>query len=1674
MAVNLSGSWDNEKLSDVREFVQTQLKKGYVDIESTTVNGEVNITMKKADGSTKTVKFTAAEGPDQEGFILNFKVKAPQKVYGSGHAVAFNYTCSLTYDGEPIIGIAPSIELEAFTVDSQNNPVRSIWSTTTTSVGEVVSVQIPISALEDVNGTILIVGKCQATYQGQLLEKQSQATISIANCSLAFNKSFNLSTQIKGYDSNQSMNDALVEYNGTNPADLLIYVDGEYLNTISNVAGGSTTSIQPSMGDISSNGLHTMQIIAKMDTGAVTEDNEPVYIYSNSLLFDFYKGTTGKHVGIMMTLTTSDVLSSPINSLTINTEQYVNTRILYAASSYNTSDNAYDDNIAVSVLKDSQQVSSLSTTPNETKEYIFRDTSNINYTLKFEVIGSSRIVHINVLSNSSGVMVTSGASINISCAGRNNNENSTIIDTLKFSDSSGNEYIGELKNFTHNDKHGNFIDGWDGECLVLKGATSLEIPYKPFYSFNRNIGYYIEFNIEVNTVLDENAYIISTLDDNGLGGFYLKAEEAGIVTSQDMKVYTPIAPNKKYNIAFMVENYKGESDGNEVDTTLLELFVNGIRTAVLAVGSTSSFNTNGTISMNGLGAVWKFYGIRVYNAALKPFEIYNNYLTTLLDSDEIVRLFTENDILNSTKTDIDYQKLINRGKNVLVIEVGNGEEQCALDSDGRGKLLENCTGTPSEVHVIATKEAFLNPRAQKKQNYLVKSLTYYHEGKLSNDYSFLCGPTLMQVQGTSSTYYSRKNYDIFFTGQKYDKTSSTNKWTSDFDTRVGSQESLSFVQNKATEPRYSMGPNDQGVPCLCLKADYSDSSNLHNTQLTTLINDVWFSLGADYMTPPQHTFDTVHPEVRVGINGHPIDVFVKDGTNYTYIGQYNMNNEKKDSHHVYGFEGTAMNEQLGQAICIEFLENNTTATLFNAGSDFNWETCSNSTDNHGKAIPQLEFRYPSNDWVDATQSQKDAVKRVFTWVKYAYDHHVNSYNETAGQYTSSEFVDHVHEYFNVKNLCAWYLYTEYFLAVDQRSKNMMLASWGATATSGIWYFLPYDSDTCLGVTNDGWLVLPWDSDEDTFNPMDDSHTQYAFMGHDSNLWKLVRHYLFDDTYIKGKSHLNGCTLQEVAKVLRNENPTAHNVFNLETINKYFSRGRNYWADITYNFDSDTKYIAPLTFQTGRGAKSDFAQFIQGARDAHRDWLINKRFHMLDSKYACGFFEMDEKNMKMSKQEGVPAQIIVKAPTKSYVQLVKNTSVIAGRELSPNVEAAISFTSSDLGSNDPFKLVGFSAVESIDFDTASNYIYQDIVFPSGYSKLKKLKIVCTTKTPTYNGEALGDIVKNLPNLRELTLKGFHSGSGNTGPLDLSKNIMLEKVDVDCDKLNEIIMPTSTIRITEFNVGKLNIEVPWEFWDSLNDYYTRTQNSCILVVELTDYNLSYGIYGIDKNIYTVNNKYAVQVIPSKSLYKADSKQEGFFGSMNTSRNVANLKKIIYAKIDSRYIANNINDCLVLLSSFYANTSNLEYVNTKGWRLNTGDFNSTIYGSDTIENIVKSSNLTSYDFSFFTIERTKNNNIPNIFSDYSNLFSNINPDTTYIRYGTGWFGLTVLNNKPTQIALLENLNKQTYDDLAKDIPDISNLTISDANKLLHIGSNFNNNEKFTAETRAKLIAKGWNVAI
>ena len=64
MAINLNDSWNGEKLSNVRAFIQKALRSGYTGVKQNIVDGKVKLTFIKADGTENSIEFAAAEGEE--------------------------------------------------------------------------------------------------------------------------------------------------------------------------------------------------------------------------------------------------------------------------------------------------------------------------------------------------------------------------------------------------------------------------------------------------------------------------------------------------------------------------------------------------------------------------------------------------------------------------------------------------------------------------------------------------------------------------------------------------------------------------------------------------------------------------------------------------------------------------------------------------------------------------------------------------------------------------------------------------------------------------------------------------------------------------------------------------------------------------------------------------------------------------------------------------------------------------------------------------------------------------------------------------------------------------------------------------------------------------------------------------------------------------------------------------------------------------------------------------------------------------------------------------------------------------------------------------------------------------------------------------------------------------
>lgn len=633
------------------------------------------------------------------------------------------------------------------------------------------------------------------------------------------------------------------------------------------------------------------------------------------------------------------------------------------------------------------------------------------------------------------------------------------------------------------------------------------------------------------------------------------------------------------------------------------------------------------------------------------------------------------------------------------------EKNQVMDDEGTDVDIDKLRAMGKSVMRIVGDVNLVNQTNNKKFEVPVDIYFYSAYGK---EYDFIIYQCGLRIQGTSSTTYPRKNYRIYFSRS----------------TKYGTKLYVNGVE--VADFKYSFKPGARPIDIFCLKADFSDSSSTHNTGAVRIVNDIWKRCG--WLTPPQMAYKGNY-DVRIGVDGFPIDLFYdNNGTGENvYLGKYNFNNEKSGSGIIYGFEGiegfndeAALKGGRNKCICLEFLNNSETLCLFGTS---NMDTFDNA----------LEFRFkPDQTWATAHEDDKAAVKRLWEWIYSCKGNPTKFLNEYA-------------EYFGNDSPFAWYLITDYFMAVDNRAKNMMLVTWDGK----IWYFIPYDMDTVFGERNDS--VLKYDYTI-TWETMDESIGSYAFAGHDSVLWELVR----------------GCPdkLREVADKLRS-------TMSLEYVLKVFNEEMmGNWCERIYNKDGIYKYIKPLTegVTTADGTTSyyDYLYALQGSRYAHRTYTIQNRFALLDSQYVCGTYRKDSFAAYFGYKFGSDnRKIRITASERyffgyGYTSGTPHESAVLAEDTGSQVELTLD---TDLIVNDPQYIYGASRIMGLDLTDVSHAILQTLNL-NNCSALRTLDVSCGQTQTTLN--AL--LVNGCRNLRTLNMTGLKSGSF-TG-IDLSNNTKLE--------------------------------------------------------------------------------------------------------------------------------------------------------------------------------------------------------------------------------------------------------------------------------------------------------------
>lgn len=573
-------------------------------------------------------------------------------------------------------------------------------------------------------------------------------------------------------------------------------------------------------------------------------------------------------------------------------------------------------------------------------------------------------------------------------------------------------------------------------ALRVSGDARVTIPYNSFANDFRATGKTIEFEFETRDVTDYDAVVLSCM--NGGIGLEVTAQKA-IFKSQQTTVETQFKEDERVRVSFVVEK--------KAENRLIFVYVNGEICGVMQYPEQDNFTQSNPvgISIGSSNCTSDIFNIRVYDNNLNRYQLLDNYMADMDNLDLKRKLFSRNNIYDDYGN-VSYEKLAQQNISFTII----GE-------------LPTFKGDKKKVTLVC-------------------------EDRDHPERSWSATGVEIDVQGTSSQWYPRKNY------------------------KTKCKQGFVMTATGEHVDKVAIFEGDIPVNVFCFKADFAESSGVHNTGMARLIDYILRGMG--FLTEAQKK----DPRVRTTVNGRPSVMWHQSAeeSEKTFLGKYNYNNDK------------STNETFGFKVGCESWEilNNTSDRVLFKRSDY----ITVDADGNIEWLKDFESRYPDGN-EDYTN-----LKRLTDWLESVKNN-------------PEKFRAEAEQYFDMDFMLSYYTITEFFAMVDQRAKNMFL-----TTFDGIhWICIFYDNDTCCGLNNEAVLAFDY-----TVEYHDKIGNKDVWNGAESTLWNNI-----EQAYPK-----------EIAAMyaeMRSKKLLTYD----ECIRFLDTEQGDAWAEAVYNEDSWFKYIKPL-------------------------------------------------------------------------------------------------------------------------------------------------------------------------------------------------------------------------------------------------------------------------------------------------------------------------------------------------------------------------------------------------------------------------------------------------------------------------------------------------------------------
>lgn len=1197
-------------------------------------------------------------------------------------------------------------QIDSTTEESTGNPANITITITRGSNTDTITKTVQAGSINEIDVTdFMVLGyntvKVKAVVGEGVEQQTSTITWTINAVELVLTSSFNYAITTNRNDN------ILVPYylTGSGVKTLRCYVDGvdtEDKSIAASTSNGSFTINTTSL----NHGTHSIQLVAELE---LTDGS---IIKSNSIYFGVAikeEGNTNPIVVSRFDYTDGDIVEAGENPY-INVKQYEYYTLRYSV---------YDPTktpTSVEIYEGDKLVSS-SSIPFVEQEYQSRSDKEGTIECKIKASATEYKYSLNVSKSDIDIVEpTDNLQLKLSASGRTNND----IDKEVW------EYNGITTTF-EGFKWGG--DGWIDNALHLTDTARATVNYQPLkqpsINANNNVAIFIKY--KVTEVIDETAPVIQCVDTDGTG-FVITAQEIKMQTKGKNSLSMKTAAENVYEVTFVSFPSSGDlsSSYEKENTDMLYLYINGIMSgAVQRASSDTIYQTNPkNIEFGSDKATLDVYTIKAYSDYLTDTQVLDSYILNQNSIDDIFTKYEENNVIDI-----------------------NGN--VSVDTVPEGMRYIIITGKQDNGVATVLQAAVNNDKDTK---YNVDEMLCIKKGNQELNFKLVGG--CIRLQGTSSLAYPIKNYRIYF--------KDANKQKGKLYLGCDEQGQGGELQE---EVKYSFRPESSTqkaaapVDCWCLKADFAESSSSHNTGLAKLVQNTLTA--ADELTPAQrHVSDDYQYDVRTTVDGEPCYLFYRKTVDETptFLGKYNFNNDKS-TEDVFGFldipgyhDQQWVTEKFNgenPTECWEFLNNDYPMGMF-LDDDFD----SKGSDGKPNWMKVFEARFPDDDdrnaQFEAGTLKPEQLEKTVKWIKSTKD-------------DGSKFKAELADYFDVKYLCDYYMFTEIFGCVDQRVKNMMLGFWyNPDVDKVLGYFIFYDNDTILGVRNDGRLKYSWDVDENTIDEelSTSEKTVYAYAGHDSVLWKNLREQFADE-------------LQEAYVRIRSvmTNDTIFNMFDTEQSSKFCER--------IYNLDAINKYVIPKTIGvevvTGgstSNVKYSYLEAMQGNRYSHRHWWVDNRTGLLDAKFSTGDYYSTDITYKGNSEAGATVKA---TPARSfYFEFKREGTTLVHEKVEPDTEWSYTYEQmANIGTI--FHLYGGKWMKKLNLAEWGGFT--DLTLPI-LPILEELILGNASKT--YNLTEL--VISNkLPMLKILTMVNY----AQLPTIDLSGCTRLETLDATgCTALSSV--------------------------------------------------------------------------------------------------------------------------------------------------------------------------------------------------------------------------------------------------------------------------------------------------